>query len=161
MVLLKNDHSALPLNSSLQSIAIVGPNADALPALEGNYNAVSSRPVVPLAAFRERLGSRIQYAQGSPYVDGVPVPVPETVFSSANSGSGEHGLRAEYFSGSDLNGKPVSSRIDRHIDFDWNAASPVKGVSATNFAARWTGFITAPAPGTIDFGFFSRALQHL
>lgn len=153
MVLLKNDHGTLPFDGSLQSIAVVGPNADALPALEGNYNAVPSHPIAPLAAFRERLGSRIQYAQGSPYVDGVPVPVPETAFSSTSNGTSDCGLKAEYFNGSDLNGKPVFNRIDRHIDFDWNAASPVKGVSGKNFAVRWTGFIVAPAPGAIDFGF--------
>ncbi len=153
MVLLKNDHATLPLSTSLHSIAIVGPNADALPALEGNYNAVASHPVVPLAAFRERFGGRMQYAQGSPYVDGIPVPVPETVFSTMSDGSGEHGLKAEYFNGNHPEDKPVSSRVDRHIDFDWNGASPVEGVSAKTFSVRWSGFITAPTPGTIDFGF--------
>ncbi len=153
MVLLKNDHHVLPLNKSLRSIAIIGPNADALPALEGNYNAVASYPVVPLAAFEQRLPGRIRYAQGSPYVDGVPVPVPETAFSSMTNGVEQPGLKAEFFNGADLSGKPVSSRIDRHIDFDWNAASPVEGVSGTSFSVRWTGFISAPAEGTIDFGF--------
>ncbi len=153
MVLLKNDHDTLPLSGPLRSIAIIGPNADALPALEGNYNAVASRPVVPLAAFEQRLPGRIHYAQGSPYVDGLPVPVPETVFSSMSNGAGKRGLNAEYFNGTDLNSRLVASRIDRHIDFDWNAASPVEDVSAKSFSVRWTGSITAPAPGPIDFGF--------
>jgi beta-glucosidase len=153
MVLLKNDPGTLPLSRSLQSIAIIGPNADALPALEGNYNAVASHPIVPLAAFEERFSGRIRYAQGSPYVDGIPVPVPETVFSSMSDGTGERGLKAEYFNGTDLGRSPASTRIDRHIDFDWNAASPVEGVSSKNFSVRWTGSITAPAPGAIDFGF--------
>ena len=153
MVLLKNDHDTLPLRGPLHSVAIIGPNADALPALEGNYNAVASHPVVPLVAFEQRLPGRIHYAQGSPYVDGLPVPVPETVFSSRSNGTEEHGLKAEYFNGTDLDSKVIAARIDRHIDFDWNAASPIEGVSAKNFAVRWTGSITAPAPGTIDFGF--------
>jgi beta-glucosidase len=153
MVLLKNDRKILPLSRSLLSIAIIGPNADALPALEGNYNAVASHPVVPLAAFEQRLPGRIRYAQGSPYVDGVPIPVPETVFSSMSNETGEHGLKAEYFDGADLSRSPAFTRIDRHIDFDWNASSPVEGVSGESFSVRWTGSITAPAPGTIDFGF--------
>jgi beta-glucosidase len=153
MVLLKNDHDTLPLSGPLRSIAIIGPNADALPALEGNYNAVASHPVVPLAAFEQRLPGRIHYAQGSPYVDGLPVPIPETAFSSMSNGAGEHGLKAEYFNGTDLSSRLVASRIDRHIDFDWNAASPVEGVSGKSFSVRWTGSITAPAPGPIDFGF--------
>lgn len=153
MVLLKNDRGILPLSTSLSSVAIIGPNADALQALEGNYNAVASHPVVPLTAFEQRFPGRVQYAQGSPYVEGVPVPVPETVFSSASDGKGERGLKAEYFNGVVPGGIPIATRIDRHIDFDWNAASPVEGVSGKSFSVRWTGSITAPAPGTIDFGF--------
>jgi beta-glucosidase len=153
MVLLKNEHGVLPLSRSLPSVAIIGPNADALQALEGNYNAVASHPVVPLTAFEERFPGRIQFAQGAPYVEGVPVPVPETVFSSTSDGKGEHGLKGEYFNGVISDGSPIATRTDRHIDFDWNAASPVEGVSSKSFSVRWTGSITALAPGTIDFGF--------
>jgi beta-glucosidase len=153
MVLLKNERDTLPLGKSLQSIAIIGPNADALPALEGNYNAVASHPVVPLTAFELGFPGRIHYAQGSPYVQGVPVPVPETVFSSTSDDSAKHGLKGEYFSGVDSARSLVFTRFDRHIDFDWNAASPVEGVSDKSFSVRWTGFITAPATGSIDFGF--------
>jgi beta-glucosidase len=153
MVLLKNDQGTLPLSHSLQSIAVIGPNADALPALEGNYNAVASHPVVPLIAMQQRFPGHIQYAQGAPYVDGLPVPVPETALSPTSEGSDEHGLKAEYFNGPNLNGIPVLKRIDRHIDFDWNAASPGEGVSAKNFSVRWAGFISAPASGPFDFGF--------
>jgi beta-glucosidase len=153
MVLLKNDSDTLPLNKTLRSIAIIGPNADAIPALEGNYNAVASHPIVPLTAFEQRLPGRVRYAQGSPYVDGIPVPVPETAFSSMSNGGGERGLTAEYFNGSDLSGSPVFTRIDRHIDFDWNGASPVDDVSSKSFSVRWTGSITAPSSGAIDFGF--------
>jgi beta-glucosidase len=153
IVLLKNDHGTLPLHQSLRSIAVIGPNAAALPALEGNYNAIPSRPVTPLAAFQQRLPGGVHYAQGSPYVEGIPVPVPETVFYSTSNGTGERGLKAEYFNDVDFKGTPVMSRIDRHIDFDWNAASPVEGVSDKSFSVRWTGTIAAPASGTISFGF--------
>jgi beta-glucosidase len=153
IVLLKNDHGALPLRQSLQSIAVIGPNAAALPALEGNYNAVPSHPVTPLAALEQRLPGRIRYAQGSPYVEGIPLPVSESVFSSSSDGTGEHGLKAEYFSDADFSGTPVVSRVDRHIDFDWNAASPVEGISDKKFSVRWTGAIAAPASGKISFSF--------
>ena len=53
------------------------------------------------------------YAQGSPYVEGVPVPVPSTVFSSAGNGIGQRGLKAEYFDGAGFTGTPVLSRIDQ------------------------------------------------
>ena len=153
MVLLKNDHATLPFSPSMKSIAVVGPNAAALPALEGNYNAIASHPVTPLAALEQRLPGRISYSQGSPYVEGVPVPVPSTAFSSTNKGVGERGLKAEYFDGAGFTGAPVLSRIDQVIDFDWNGASPVAGVSSKTFSVRWTGFFTPPTPAAINFDF--------
>jgi beta-glucosidase len=153
MVLLKNDNAVLPLSKSSQTIAVIGPNAAGLPALEGNYNAVASHPVTPLAALEKCLPGHIHYAQGSPYAEGIPVPVPETLFSSGDNSTAEHGLKAAYFNNTGFNGAPVSARVDRQIDFDWNGAAPVEGVSSQSFSVRWTGFLTPPAPGTIGFGF--------
>ncbi len=44
MVLLKNSNHTLPLSDHLRTIAVIGPNADSLAAIEGNYNAVPSHP---------------------------------------------------------------------------------------------------------------------
>jgi len=145
-VLLKNNPGTLPLAGSVHTIAVIGPNAAALPALEGNYNAVASHPVMPLSALEQRLPGHILYAQGSPYVEGVPIPVPQTSFSST-------GLKAEFFRGADLTAAPVSTRTDHNIDFDWNGAAPVPGLSDKSFSVRWTGTFAAPTPGTIGFGF--------
>jgi len=153
IVLLKNEHGALPLDSTPQTIAVVGPNAAALPSLEGNYNAIASHPVTPLDALELRLPGRILYAQGSPYVEGIPVPVPTTAFSTVADGVYIPGLKAEYFSGKGFSGTPILQRVDRAIDFDWNGASPVAGVSGVSFSVRWTGLIAVPAPGTISFAF--------
>jgi len=153
MVLLKNNRGALPLSNAVQTIAVVGPNAAALPALEGNYNAIASHPVTPLSALESRLPGHILYAQGSSYVEGIPVPVSRTVFSTSSDASATPGLRAEYFSGIGFAGKPVAERTDRAIDFDWNGASPVTGVTGEKFSVRWSGAISAPAPGTLHFGF--------
>jgi beta-glucosidase len=152
-VLLKNEGGVLPLRNTQQAIAVVGPNAAALPALEGNYNAVASHPVTPLDALEQRLPGRIVYAQGSPYVNGIPVPVPVTVFTATIDGATVPGLKAEYFSGKQFTATPILQRIDRAIDFDWNGASPAAGVSGESFSVRWTGAIAVPAPGTIRFGF--------
>ncbi len=153
IVLLKNQSALLPLPNSIQSVAVIGPNAAPLAALEGNYNAIASHPVTPLAALQQRFPGRVSYAQGSPYVAGTFVPVPETAFSFSSDGQTEAGLQGEYFNGSDLSGTPVARRADRRIDFDWNAAAPMAGVSSNNFSVRWTGSITPPAPGKIPFQF--------
>jgi beta-glucosidase len=154
IVLLKNERSALPFSSNAPlTIAVVGPNAAALPALEGNYNAIASHPVTPLDALELKMPGRVLYAQGSAYVDGIPVPVPTTVFSTAADGTNVRGLSAEYYTGKGFRGRPVLQRIDRAIDFDWNGASPAAGISGISFSVRWTGTIAVPAPGTIHFGF--------
>ena len=67
MVLLKND-GVLPLDpSSVRTIAVIGPNADSIPALEGNYNGTSSRYVTFLEGIRtwaKAHGIRVLYSLG-------------------------------------------------------------------------------------------------
>lgn len=149
MVLLKNEHGILPLSKSLKTIAVIGPNAASLAALEGNYNAVPSNPVSPLDGLRAALAgkAKVLYAQGSSYVEPLPVPVPETVLKTGT----ESGLRGEYFATSDFRGKPVMIRTDKQIDFDWNGASPSADIRAKEFSVRWSGTITAPAAGDYTF----------
>jgi beta-glucosidase len=151
MVLLKNDHGVLPLKPGLQTIAVVGPNAASLSAIEGNYNAIPRNPVFPVDGIAAQYpNAKVLYAQGSPYAEGVAMPVPRTMFHTGKSPDVE-GLQAEYFAGNDFHSKPILTRIDKQIDFDWTAASPVPGAPADRFAVRWSGTITAPEPGDYDF----------
>ena len=54
MVLLRND-GVLPLDAGkIRTIAVVGPNADSVPALEGNYNGRSSRRSSKASALMRR-----------------------------------------------------------------------------------------------------------
>ena len=67
MVLLEND-GTLPLDpSSVKTVAVIGPNADSIPALEGNYNGTSSRYVTFLEGIRSYCrdhGIRVLYSLG-------------------------------------------------------------------------------------------------
>ncbi|MBZ5515062.1 MAG: glycoside hydrolase family 3 C-terminal domain-containing protein [Acidobacteriia bacterium] len=152
MVLLKNADGILPLKSSYKTIAVVGPNAESLVALEGNYNGVPSQPVYPVEGMRKVFGgkARILFAQGSPYVSQLPVPVPSTVFHTGSE-EGSPGLKAEYFPNTDFSGKPVVTRVDPQIQFDWYAAAPAKGIPMKSFAVRWTGTLRPPGPGSYTF----------
>jgi beta-glucosidase len=155
MVLLKND-GLLPLKKS-STIAVIGPNAASLAAIEGNYNAVPSHPVLPLAGMEAVFGTaHVKYAQGAPYVSELPVPVPRTLFHPAE-GDPRYGLKGEYFDNVDLQGTAAMTRIDQQVQFDWNAAAPYKGVSASHFGVRWTGTIQVPVAGNYQFSF---ALAH-
>ena len=67
-VLLKND-GVLPANlDRIRSVAVIGPNANGIPALEGNYNGTSSRYVTFLEGIRAACaekGVRVFYSEGS------------------------------------------------------------------------------------------------
>ena len=147
IVLLKND-GTLPLKPGLKRIAVIGPNAASLAAIEGNYNAIPSHPSLPVDGLEQALRGKAQiaYAQGSPYVDGLPILAPRSVLRPTQ-GSQENGLKGEYFANPDFSGTPALTRVDKQIDFDWDAASPGPGVPARNFSVRWTGFFKPPAPG--------------
>ncbi len=68
IVLLKND-GILPVNlDQIQTVAVIGPNANSIPALEGNYNGTSSRYVTFLEGIRAACaekGVRVYYSEGS------------------------------------------------------------------------------------------------
>jgi beta-glucosidase len=157
MVLLKND-GILPLAAGkYKTIAVIGPNAASLSALEGNYNAVPKDPQMPIEAVRAAFpGARVIYSEGAPYADGVPLPVPTTMLRPSLSAS-TTGLVAEYFKGkaddmaASFVGKPVATRTDASVDFDWNSAAPVEGLSQEDFAVRWTGYIVPPRVGDVEF----------
>lgn len=150
IVLLKNDNHVLPLARSVHTLAVIGPNAAELSAIEGNYNAVPKNPVMPVDGItREFSNAKVLYAQGSPYAEGAPIVIPRTQFRVA-PGSKVEGLKAEYFANAQFEGKPILVRADKQINFDWNSASPSPLLDPKAFSVRWTGTLEAPAPGDYE-----------
>jgi beta-glucosidase len=147
IVLLKND-GTLPLRGAIHTIAVVGPNAEMLESIEGNYNGTAPDPVLPLEGVEKQFGGRakVVYAQGSIFVEGAGAPIPPTALRPDASGL-QSGLKGEYFDHPNFSGVPRLARVDRNIDFDWNRASPGQGIPATAFAVRWSGELVPPAPG--------------
>ena len=74
MVLLRNRDHALPLEKSLGTIAVIGPNADRAEVLLGNYNGTPADPVTPLRGIRDAVSpqTRVLYAPGSALAAGLP-----------------------------------------------------------------------------------------
>ncbi|HEY9285075.1 MAG TPA: glycoside hydrolase family 3 C-terminal domain-containing protein [Pyrinomonadaceae bacterium] len=151
LVLLKNDSQTLPLRKDLKSIAVIGPNADSLEVLLGNYHGIPSKWTTPLEGIRRKVSpaTRVAYAMGTTLTGDALLPVPASAFSQED---GRPGLRAEYFANKDLQGEPAVTRTDAQLDFDWFTNPPAAGLPIDNFSARWTGRITAPAAGTYQFG---------
>jgi len=143
IVLLKND-GVLPLDRPTSRIAVVGPTATSLIALEGNYNGTPTAPVLPLDGMEAVFGpGRVSFAQGSPFVQQVAVPVPRTAFPG--------GLTATFFNGAEFKGSAVATRQFREIDVNWDSIDPAPGVDRKAFSVRWTGRIAPPAPGDYSF----------
>jgi len=151
MVLLKNQDHILPLRSDIGRIAVVGPTAELVQSLQGNYNGPPPDPVYPLVGIENRFtSSRIHYAQGSSLVTGLAMPIEHTALHPA-SGSGD-GLTGAYFNSKDLTGTPVLMRNDRNINFNWDKVVPVEGLHRDNYSVRWDGTFTAPDPGDYKLG---------
>jgi len=67
MVLLKNDNHTLPLKKDIKTVAVIGPNADVLEVLLGNYNGTPSKYVTPLAGIKSKVSANttVLYAPGT------------------------------------------------------------------------------------------------
>jgi beta-glucosidase len=149
VVLLHND-GTLPLRAAWQSIAVIGPTADALNVLEANYHGTASHPVTPLDGLREEFRS-VRYAQGSLLAAGVSAPIERTAFRVGPGKADRAGLVAEYFQGASLEGKPAITTTVGKIDFDLDRVGPSPEITAAQYAARWSGFVVPPAAGNYVF----------
>src|SRR5450432_983338 len=152
LVLLKNKGNFLPWKKGPGTIAVIGPDADSLDALVGNYNGTPSKPVTILAGIRQRFPqSQVIYAQGTGLVGPVAVPVPNTALCT-DASCKDHGLKAEYFFNMTLDGSPALTRTDSAVNFAWGET----GVSAAlrqHYSVRWTGTLTPPESGDFRIGF--------
>ena len=157
IVLLKNENNTLPLRKDLRAIAVIGPNADDVEVLLGNYNGIPSHPVTPLAGIREKIGKKtaILYAQGCQWADNLPSfeAVPASALFTSEGGKRQNGLLGEYFANRDFTGNPVFRRIDRQVDFYWWDSAPDRRIKDDdNFAVRWTGDLVPPVTGDYSLG---------
>lgn len=144
MVLLKNDGNLLPLDKNkIKTIAIIGP--DAYPAVPIGGGSAGVRPFVEVSymeGLTNYLGSnaRVLYHRGLPTLGEMAMG---TEFSTDSNG-GEHGLKAEFFKGTTLEGSPATTRTDQHVNFERGLGS---GVPSYPLSARWTGYFTPKHAG--------------
>ncbi len=146
MVLLKNDNNLLPLDKNkIKSIAIVGPTA--YPAVAVGGGSAGVQPFVArsyLEGLSNYLGTsgRVLYARGIPSLGEM---AEATNFSTATT-SGKPGVTAEYFNNENLQGTPITTRNEWHVNFGAGSRSlPDQAMSA-----RWTGYYTPRAAGQHD-----------
>jgi beta-glucosidase len=179
IVLLKNEGGVLPLSRQTKTIAVIGPNADSVEVLLGNYNGQPSHPITPLAGIRQKAGpgTRVLYARGSDLAEGMPLfeTVPASALFTSDGDDRRPGLQAEYFNTAAFDGRayfsqafvsqamrkaaiipanplPLFKRVDPQVDFDWRDGAPRAGMDDDNFGVRWSGFLAPPVSGTYQVG---------
>jgi beta-glucosidase len=144
IVLLKNN-GALPLNKDrVKSIAVIGPNA--AEAQLGIYSAWPEVQISPLEGIAKKaaaLGIRVDYAMGCGISEESLRPIESRYFGKVE-GTNRTGMRGEYFDNMNLTGKPVLTRVDSVVNFNFGTGSPAPGIPVDHFSIRWTGKIIPP-----------------
>jgi beta-glucosidase len=158
IVLLKNENNTLPLSLKTGTIAVIGPYADKVNVLLGNYNGTPSAPVTFLQGITNRAGKSIKVtlSQG--------IFPPEDVFQFSTLDlritkpaleSTSHGLNTEYFSNPYLKGVPVLNSVDTNMEHHYRMYSPRPEIPVDSFSIRWTGFISVTLSGFYEIGALS------
>jgi beta-glucosidase len=156
IVLLKNANRTLPLKKNLAKVAVIGPNADEIESLWGNYNGIPSHPVTILQGIKNKIApqAEVLYAQGSELADGVSklTPIPSIYLETED---GKQGALGEYFANNKLEGQPLFTRIDDNIDFYWETGSPDPRLPVDDYSIRWTTYLKVPQTGEYEIGSWS------
>ncbi len=151
MVLLKNDRNTLPLQRSLRTIAVIGPNADDTELLVGNYNGTPSHPVTPLAGIRAKVGTSTQvlYARGCDVAEGVASfePIPDSAFTANPGSRNKPGVTIEFFNNLQHEGSPVRTEFSPNIKASWGNDVPYPELTDDHFSVRWSGQIQVAESG--------------
>ena len=155
IVLLRNENNALPLKKDIKSIAVIGPEADAVKL--GGYSGFGTKAVSLLEGIKNKVASgvRVTYEKGCDVGFASLPSIPAEFLVPPGAKSGEQGLRGEYFKNKDLQGKPDLVRIDKGINFEWAMGSPDPGIPPDEFSARWTGKLVPKQSGIYNVGFSS------
>jgi beta-glucosidase len=154
MVLLKNN-GALPLKQSVKRIAVIGPLADQVVPLYGNYNGTPMSSVSALEGLKKAFpNAEIVYEPGTNFLrTGTAIPA-----ALLKTPDGQPGLTAEFFDNEEFTGSPVLTRTDAGVDYERGRVNmKVAALPAlAQFAVRWTGTLTPDQSGDYALGLDAR-----
>ena len=158
IVLLKNRRKVLPLDiRKIKTLAVLGPNASVMRLGGGGSSSVLPYySVSPLEGIRKKCGSKVavHFSEGC-VMPGDLMPVDSAHLVPPEGHGAEHGLWGEYFDNMNLEGRPVLTRIDEKVDFNWGEGSPAAQVPCDHFSARWTGRLVPSKSGKYQLGMTS------
>jgi beta-glucosidase len=153
-VLLRNEDDFLPLDlDALQTIAVIGPNADVAMLQGGGSASVTPHdPVAPLDGLRARAGDKVRFERGATI--GTRTPMLDTRRLDGT-------LRVDYYAGREREGDVVFSEEARRGYFVW--LGKFSDAVPDDFSVRASATFLADEAGTYTFGLVQagRARLHL
>ena len=136
--LLTND-GLLPIEPSVASVALIGPNAVSAHIMGGGSAQLAAhRRVTPAVIFEERLGDRVTVEPGCVIDKLAPALKPD------------NGFDVEFFASERWVGDVIGTTQRRSGRAIW-AGEPTKGLGTDSFSARMTGRLTIAETGTHAF----------
>lgn len=146
LVLLKND-GLLPLKAAPKRIAVIGPNADSVDALVGNYNGTPSKPRTILAGIRTRFpDAEVSFVEGTGWVAPPLEDVPDAALC-VDQACTRAGLEMESFDNLRLQGAPAEMRTDRNAVYRWGWPTRQQ----RDGTVRWSGWLKPGESGRYRF----------
>lgn len=153
VVLLKNENKTLPLKKTIDTIAVIGPNANNENVLLGNYHGIPSNPISLFTGLKEKLPeTTLLYSKGCDYVDEpdlLNLLPPALLFTDQDMT--QKGIQVEFFNNKNFSGKPVAEGIESKIFLTSEFGVPHKGLEENNFSVRWTGYLAIPENAQYKF----------
>ena len=153
IVLLKNENKVLPINKNLQSIAVIG--KEAMEASLGGYSGPSNGKVSIIEGIKAKLGNTMQinYAEGVDKSNTQWTIIPNKYLAYSNdNNSFQSGLKGEYYNSLEPTEKPLFTRTDNQINFQWTLFPADPKMTTDNYSIKWTGQLIAPENGNYKIG---------
>ena len=149
MVLLENKGAVLPLSKNIKTLAVLGPNADDVNMLNGNYGGT------PTEAHQHSLLSGIKAA----------VPGAKIIYNKACELNDEYatihhlqdfndgkGVKVEFWNNRELEGEPAKTDYYNELNFStFGAWGFAQGVSRDSLSVRVSGKYTANFTGEMKY----------
>ena len=149
MVLLENRGSVLPLSKSIRTLAVLGPNADDVNMLNGNYGGT------PTAAHQHSLldgiraavpGAKIIYQKACELNDEYT-----TVHHLQDFNDGK-GVMVEFYNNRELEGRPAKTEYYNELNFStFGAWGFAQGVSRDSLSVRISGRYVSTFTGEMKY----------
>ena len=148
MVLLENK-GILPLSKSLKNIAVVGPNADDVELLNGNYGGTPTKEHQHslLEGIKKAVpGANVFYKKACELADG------ETTIHHLQDFNDGKGVLVEFYNNKELSGQPATTGYYNELNFStFGAWGFAQGVSKDTLSVRVSGQYKATFTGDMKY----------